>query len=145
MRVLLDTNILIWALIEPSTLDPVAYAMLADRKNEIYFSAASIWEIAIKRSKNQPEFQIDADMVADIAKLSGFVELPITSEVASRVVDLRMHHKDPFDRLLIMQAILGPYQFYTSDKKLSVYTPLVTLIDPPSGAFEPEPDDGPSP
>jgi PIN domain nuclease of toxin-antitoxin system len=131
MRVLLDTNILIWALIEPSTLDPVAYAMLADRKNEIYFSAASIWEIAIKRSKSQPEFQIDADMVARSATLSGFIELPITAEVASRVVDLSMHHKDPFDRLLIMQAILGPYQFYTSDKKLPVYTPLVTLIDPP--------------
>lgn len=131
MRVLLDTNILIWALVEPATLDPAAVAILADRTNEIYFSAASIWEIAIKRSKNQPEFQIDADAVADAATLSGFIELPITAEVASRVGDLTHHHRDPFDRLLITQAILGPYQFYTSDKKLPAYTALVTLIEAP--------------
>ncbi|HEY0206272.1 MAG TPA: type II toxin-antitoxin system VapC family toxin [Acetobacteraceae bacterium] len=128
MEFLLDTHILIWALGKPSRLSAGIQAMLKSPENQIAFSAASIWEIAIKARLGKTDFAVRPEVVAHEARRIGFAELPIYSDVAIRVADLPMHHGDPFDRLLVVQAMAGPMRLLTADTVLTQYTELVTLI-----------------
>ncbi len=130
MRLLLDTNILIWAVDKPDVLDLQTQSALRDKANDVCFSAASIWEIAIKAGLGKSGFAVDPDVIAEAARTTGFIELPVGSRDASGVQHLPAHHKDPFDRLLIAQALAGPYQFLTSDALLTAYSPLVSLVTP---------------
>ncbi|MFY7959482.1 MAG: type II toxin-antitoxin system VapC family toxin [Elsteraceae bacterium] len=130
MRLLLDTNILIWAVDKPSVLDLQTQSMLRDQANDVHFSAASIWEIAIKAGLGKSGFAAQPDVIAEAAQATGFIELPVSSRDAIGVQHLPAHHKDPFDRLLIAQALAGPYQFLTSDSALAAYSPLVSLVMP---------------
>ena len=108
MEILLDTRILIWALGKPSRLSAGIQALLRTQENRVAFSAASIWEIAIKARLGRTDFAVRPEFVAQEARRIGFAELPVYSDVAIRVADLPMHHGDPFDRLLIAQALAGP-------------------------------------
>jgi PIN domain nuclease of toxin-antitoxin system len=128
MRLLLDTHILLWALDEPVRLDQQTRDLLEDPTNEVLFSAASIWEIAIKVRLGRADFPIRPELIAESARATGFTELPVRAAVAARVADLPLHHRDPFDRLLVAQAIAEPARFYTSDAKLAAYSELVTVI-----------------
>lgn len=128
MRILLDTHILIWALLGSRRLPKKSEAAIADGGNEILFSAASIWEIAIKRQTRRIEFSMEAQRIAEAAIDTGFVELPITSVVAAGVGDLPLHHKDPFDRLLVCQALHEPARLFTVDPQLAPYGEIVTLL-----------------
>lgn len=128
MRILLDTHILIWALIGSRRLPKTAADAVADGGNEILFSAASIWEIAIKRQTRRIEFSIEAQRIADAAIETGFVELPVTSVAAAAVTELPLHHKDPFDRLLVCQALRQPARLFTVDPQLAPYGELVTIL-----------------
>jgi PIN domain nuclease of toxin-antitoxin system len=128
MRVLLDTHILLWALVEPDKLSQAARARIEDSESEILFSAASIWEIAIKISLGRLPAQARPDVIAHAAAESGFVELPVRSEAAAIVADLPPHHRDPFDRLLIAQAMAEPAVLCTVDTKLTRYSNLVKII-----------------
>ena len=128
MRLLLDTHVLLWALAEPDRLGAEARARIEDPDNEVLFSAASIWEIAIKAGLGRPDFAVRPEEVARAAIAAGFAELPVGAEVAARVADLPPHHRDPFDRLLVAQAMAGPMRLYTADPLLPPYTELVTLI-----------------
>ncbi len=128
MEILLDTHILIWALGKPSRLSADIQAMLRTPENQIAFSAASIWEIAIKARLGRTDFAVRPEVVAREARSIGFAELPVHSDVAIRVADLPMHHGDPFDRLLIAQALAGPMRLLTADTVLAQYTELVTLV-----------------
>ena len=92
------------------------------------FSAASIWEIAIKAGLSRADFAVRPEAVARAARDTGFVELPVRAEVAARVSDLPPHHRDPFDRLLVAQAMAEPVLLYTADPLLPPYTDLVRLI-----------------
>ncbi len=128
MRLLLDTHLLIWALDGPERLNAATRAIVADQANQVLFSVASIWEIAIKSAYGRTDFALDPQEVLDAAIHTGFSELPIRSEAAVQVGKLPLYHRDPFDRLLIAQAMIEPVRFYTADASLPPYSELVTLI-----------------
>lgn len=128
MRILIDTNILIWALNHPERLPDEAASMIEDTANRVAFSAVSIWEIAIKWRLGRTGFQVRPDAIAQGARDAGFAELPIHADVAVRVADLPLHHADPFDRLLVAQAMAGPMRLLTADRVMSQYSELVTVV-----------------
>ena len=129
MRLLRDTHVLLWAISDPARLDDTTRDLLEDAANEVLFSAASIWEIAIKARLKRADFTARPEQIAREARLTGFVELPISADVAARVADLPHYHRDPFDRMLIAQAIAEPAQFYTANALLLPYSELVRLIE----------------
>jgi PIN domain nuclease of toxin-antitoxin system len=92
------------------------------------FSAVSILEIAIKSALRRNDFQIAPDEILAAAIESGFTELPVRSAAAVQVAKLLVHHRDPFDRLLIAQAITEPATLYTADSQLETYSNLVHRI-----------------
>lgn len=128
MRLLLDTHLLLWALDTPARLDAGTRALLEDPANEVLFSAASIWEIAIKVRLGRADFPVRPDAIAQAARDTGFTELPVQAAAAARVADLPLHHRDPFDRLLVAQAMAEPMRLYTADSLLPPYSELVTLV-----------------
>ena len=101
MRLLLDTHVLLWALAEDPALDVRAREAATDQRNDVFVSAASVWEIAIKRA--QGRLRSPDNLIATVAD-AGFSELPITFAHAEQAGALPSHHKDPFDRILIAQA-----------------------------------------
>ena len=128
MRLLLDTHVLLWALSDPSRLKGTMRDLLEDATSEVLFSAASIWEIAIKASLGRADFTARPEQVARAARMTGFVELPVSADAAARVADLPPHHRDPFDRLLVAQAMAEPARLYTVDPLLPPYSELVEWI-----------------
>ncbi len=128
MRLLLDTHLLLWALGDPDRLDDETRALIEDASNDVLFSAASIWEIAIKTGLGRVDFAVRPEAVMHAARATGFIELPVRADVAARVVDLPPHHRDPFDRLLVAQAIAEPARLYTVDPLLPPYSELVRLV-----------------
>jgi PIN domain nuclease of toxin-antitoxin system len=128
MRLLLDTHLLLWALAEPARLPAGLAADLQDSRNEIYFSAASIWEIAIKQARGRADFAVQPEEIATAAVETGFTELPVRWQAAAAVATLQAHHRDPFDRLLVAQAMTELLMLYTADRQLSAYSHLVRLI-----------------
>ena len=128
MRILLDTHILIWAITMPERLASYAQAAILDAENEVLFSAASIWEIAIKAALRRADFVARPEIVAHEALDIGFAELPVRSAAACRVAELPLLHRDPFDRLLIAQSIEEPAILYTADDLLTGYSELVQRV-----------------
>ncbi len=128
MRLLLDTHILLWAVADSKQLPAAVREVLEDPANDVFFSAASIWEIAIKASLRRPEFQIQPEVVSRAAVAAQFQPAPVDHIAAGLAADLPPLHQDPFDRLLIAQAMAAPMRFYTADRKLSPYSDLVTLV-----------------
>lgn len=128
MRLLLDTHLLLWALGAPEKLDAETRDLVEDPVNEVLFSAVSIWEIAIKASLGRSDFMVRPEAVVQAARAIGFAELPVLADVAAQVVDLPLHHRDPFDRLLVAQAMSGPVRLYTADPLLPPYTELVRFV-----------------
>ena len=124
MRLLLDTHILLWALGEPARLPRTAREAILDRGNEVLFSAASIWEIAIKSQLGRADFGASPEAIARSAMESGFDERP---SLVARALTARLpgHHRDPFDRLLIAQAMTEPARLLTVDSALRPYSELV--------------------
>jgi PIN domain nuclease of toxin-antitoxin system len=128
VRLLLDTHILLWALIEPTRLKAELRALLEDPEHEILFSAASVWEMAIKAALGRADFGVSLEAIVEAAHASGFVELPVRSAATMRVAALPHHHRDPFDRLLVAQAMTEPAVLYTADAQLEAYSELVVRI-----------------
>jgi PIN domain nuclease of toxin-antitoxin system len=123
MRILLDTHVLLWSLSQPSKLSaPVRRKIDAA---EVYASAASIWEISIKSTLGK----LDADPreVLDGIEPAGFSLLAVSGEHAARVAELPLLHKDPFDRILVAQALVEPMILLTNDEALRGYGPFVNL------------------
>jgi PIN domain nuclease of toxin-antitoxin system len=128
MRVLLDTHLLLWSFVAPKRISSALRALLARPDTEIVYSAANIWEIAIKARLGRADFPVRPARVIEMAKASNYMELPVTGATAAIVADLPLHHRDPFDRLLIAQAIAAPVRLYTSDRRLAPYSELVTVV-----------------
>jgi PIN domain nuclease of toxin-antitoxin system len=124
MRVLLDTHLLLWALSSPSRLSPAARRIIDDA--DVYASAASIWEISIKVALGK--LTADPNEVAAALGPAGFGSLAITIEHAARVQALPPLHKDPFDRLLVAQALSEPMILLTNDAALAGYGDIVKLV-----------------
>jgi PIN domain nuclease of toxin-antitoxin system len=128
MRLLLDTHILLWAISAPERLRAPARAAILDTDNDVLFSAVSIWEIAIKAALRRTDFEAHPDVVLAEAADLGFLELQVTAKTAATVADLPLIHRDPFDRILIAQAIAEPALFYTADTRLAAYSDLVRRV-----------------
>ena len=121
MRLLLDTHLLLWAVASSKRLPREARELLEDDSNEVYYSAASIWEIAIKSSLGRKHFRVDlAELVATLPDM-GLIELPVTAAHAAGVTSLPPIHRDPFDRLLIAQSLAEPLTLLTDDAILARY------------------------
>lgn len=127
-RFLLDTNILLAALIAPDTLPSEVQARLSDPGHTVFFSAASIWEIAIKYSLGRDSCNFRPEDIQQLALETGFTELPIVSDHCHPVADLPWHHRDPFDRLLVSQAQAIPAYLLTTDELLAKYSVLVQVV-----------------
>jgi len=121
VKLLLDTHLLLWAAGAPRRLSAAARKLLDDPGNEPLFSAASLWEIAIKRSLGREDFRVDPRLLRRGLLENGYAELPITGEHASAVDDLPRLHKDPFDRMLIAQAMVESVTLLTADPQLARY------------------------
>lgn len=125
MRLLLDTHVFLWAVAGSVSLKAPVRRTMRDAE-AVFVSAASIWEVAIKARLGKIKADPDA-LVAAIAE-SGFVELPVRAVHAATVARLPSFHDDPFDRLLIAQAMAEPLRFLTVDATLRRYSDLVTLV-----------------
>ncbi len=125
MRLLLDTNALLWALTNSPRIAPVRELLLAD-ENMVFVSAVSWWEIAIKVHIGKLDARVSELRAA--AKESGFIELPLLGLHAEALQSLPRHHNDPFDHMLVAQAIREPMHLITGDGVLTQYTPLVIAI-----------------
>jgi PIN domain nuclease of toxin-antitoxin system len=121
MRLLLDTHILLWALGAPQRLAATARDALEIAENTVYFSVASLWEIAIKRALDRPDFTAEPELVRCAALSTGFTELPVNGLHALRVRHLPHLHRDPFDRLLIAQAQTEPLVLMSDDPQVARY------------------------
>lgn len=118
---MLDTQILIWVSLDSPRLPPGARELIGDRGNQLLFSAASIWEVAIKTSRGRPDFEIDPSDFRHRLLSSGYVELPVTGDHAVNVATLPRIHRDPFDRILIAQAQSEAITLLTADETVARY------------------------
>jgi PIN domain nuclease of toxin-antitoxin system len=121
MKALLDTHVLIWAAGFPERLSADARVVLVDPANELLFSAASLWEVAIKSALGRSDFSLDARLLRRELLDNGYGELPVTGEHAVMVGSLPPIHKDPFDRLLVAQATAEGVTLLTSDEIVGRY------------------------
>ena len=124
MRVLLDTHLLLWALGAPARLPARARRIIRDA--DVYVSAASIWEISIKAALGK--LRADPHEVLAALDPAGFLGLSIAGGHAARVASLPQIHRDPFDRLLIAQALEEPMRLLTDDAVLGAYGEIVTVV-----------------
>ena len=121
MKLLLDTHLLLWAAGEPERLSPSAHGLIQDEDNELFFSAASLWEIAIKRGLGRSDFQADARLLRRGLLDNGYSELPIISDHVVAIESLPAIHKDPFDRILVAQATVEGVTLLTGDPQVAQY------------------------
>lgn len=125
---LLDTNVLLAALLAPKRLPQQVVAGLSDPINTVYFSSASIWEVAIKRSLNRADFDFNPEDIHQLALDTPFTELPVKGDHCYSLTDMPWHHRDPFDRLLVAQAQSLPAYLLTTDAVLSQYSDLAVQV-----------------
>ncbi len=121
MKLLLDTHLLLWAAEGFEYLPPAAQTMMNAPENELFFSVASLWEIVIKCGLGRKDFQVDPRLLRRGLLDNGYNELPILSEHAVTIGTLPPIHKDPFDRLLVAQAIVEGITLLTSDAYVAKY------------------------
>lgn len=122
MRLLLDTHCLLWARAAPARLSPQARAALTDSRHQLFVSVASVWEIVIKHALGRLELaHAPESLVPRLIAATQAVTLPIEPSHALRVARLPLHHRDPFDRILIAQAQVERLTILTADKRFSAY------------------------
>lgn len=121
MKLLLDTHLLLWAAGEPERLSPAARRLMKAADTELVFSAASIWEIVIKRILRRTNFQVDPRLLRRGLVENGYEELPIGSQHTVAIDGLPPLHRDPFDRLLVAQAIVEGITLLTTDPLVAQY------------------------
>ncbi len=127
MKLLLDTHLLIWAAEGIEHVPAGARVLMEVSENELYFSVASLWEIAIKRGLNRPDFQVDARALRRGLLDNGYQELTILRQHAVAIDMLPPIHKDPFDRLLIAQAMVEGVMLLTDDATVAKYPGPIRL------------------
>jgi PIN domain nuclease of toxin-antitoxin system len=125
MRILLDTHIFYWWFYEPERLSRKAFKTIKGA-DEVFVSSASIWEVAIKVRLGKMD--ANPQQLFDQIKVNDFQELPVYSRHAILVATLPLHHTDPFDRILIAQALSEPLHLVTVDAQLQPYSELVLMV-----------------
>lgn len=121
MKLLLDTHLLLWAAGEPKRLSKQARTLIDNPDNVLLFSAASLWEVAIKRGLGREDFKVDARLLRRGLLDNGYGELPINSAHVVATESLPPIHKDPFDRVLVSQATVEGVTLLTIDPLVSQY------------------------
>lgn len=128
MKLLLDTHVLLWAAGEPDRLPAEAQALLLDPANELLFSVASLWEVAIKSGLGRADFRVDPGLLRRGLRDNGYEEVPVLGTHAVQVAALPPIHRDPFDRMLVAQALVEAVTLLTVDAVLSRYPGPVRLL-----------------
>jgi len=128
VRLLLDTHLLLWAVASSQRVSPEARSLIEDPRNDVFFSAASLWEIAIKSTLRRKDFRVDLPLMRSAMSDMGVIELPVRSEHTVRVTELPPVHRDPFDRLLVAQSLVEPMLLLTNDAVLARYGPVVRVV-----------------
>ena len=131
MKLLIDTQIALWAISDDPKLSKRARALIEDEDTEIVVSVVSIWEVAIKHPLQRGSVNdvlIPGRRARELFEQSGFSILPVTAAHAEAVDDLPPLHGDPFDRMLIAQALTEPMHLVTHDRRLATYGALVTVV-----------------
>ena len=121
MNYLLDTHVLLWTLVDPDKVPGTMRRLIEDAGNRISFSAASIWEIAIKHSLGKDDFPVEAATIWKAARETGFEELAVTAEHAVGVDAIPWLHRDPYDRLLVAQARSEGMKLLSLDPEVNTY------------------------
>src|SRR5882724_454111 len=128
MKLLLDTHLLLWAAGRPDRLPKEGRALIEAPENELFFSAASLWEIVIKRGLGREDFKADARLLRRGLLDNGYGELPIASDHVVATESLPPIHKDPFDRILVAQATVEGVTLLTIDSLVAQYPgPIKTV------------------
>jgi PIN domain nuclease of toxin-antitoxin system len=125
MRLLLDTHVLLWTLAGSTRINQVRDLILSN-DSEVYISTATWWELAIKISIGK--IDINLNEIRKASADSGFSDLPVLGAHSEALLTLPMLHRDPFDRMLVAQAVSEPMRLITNDSALSAYSPLVSMI-----------------
>jgi PIN domain nuclease of toxin-antitoxin system len=128
VKLLLDTHLLLWAAGEPDKLPPAAIAEIENPDNELLFSAASLWEVSIKRGLGRADFTVDPRLLRRGLIDNGYIELPVGGEHAVAVDGLPPIHKDPFDRILVAQSIVEGITLLTADDLVARYPGPIRLV-----------------
>ncbi len=131
MRLLLDTHIALWAIVDDPRLPSMARGLIRDASNEVYISAASVWEIAIKYSlaRGRPnDMPLSGSAALGFFRQSGYRLLDITAAHAASVGNLPAHHADPFDRVLVAQALTEPLRLVTHDRVVGGYSDTIIVV-----------------
>lgn len=121
MKLLLDTHLLLWAAGLPERLPPDVAAVIADPGNEVFFSVASLWEITIKMMLGRTDFRVDPGVLRRGLLENAYTELPVVGSHVMALLGLPALHKDPFDRLLVAQAIAEGISLWTADDMVACY------------------------
>jgi PIN domain nuclease of toxin-antitoxin system len=121
MKFLLDTHFVLWVPVDAPNIRSQARSILINPANEFVFSVSSIWEIAIKRALQRPDFMFDPREIRRLLIENGYEELTIQSRHAVAVDSLPPIHKDPFDRILIAQAVVEGITLLTANAKIAQY------------------------
>lgn len=128
MRLLLDTHVALWAIADAPNLGDTARQLIADPANQVYVSAASIWEIAIKHGLGRGDMPISGEQALAWFRQAGYLLLPVAPEHAAQVGTLPPIHGDPFDRLLVAQALAEPLRLLSRDAMVQRYGEMVLAI-----------------
>jgi PIN domain nuclease of toxin-antitoxin system len=128
LRLLLDTHLLLWAAGQPDHLSAEARNLLQDSRHDLVFSAASVWEITIKRGLGRADFRVEPRVLRRGLRDHGYSELPITADHALAVDMLPPIHKDPFDRILVAQAMIEGITLLTADPIVASYPAPVRRV-----------------
>lgn len=121
MNYLIDTHLLLWAAFQSARLPAAAHRIMADPAHRLWFSAASIWEVSIKRGLNRADFRVDPGALRAGLLANGYDELAIESRHCLALSALPALHSDPFDRLLLAQAITEGMILLTADHAIAAY------------------------
>jgi PIN domain nuclease of toxin-antitoxin system len=128
VRLLLDTHLLLWIISQSRRLSAQARDLIGDPENELSFSTASLWEVAIKYRRGRDDFQVDPRLLRRGLLNNGYQELAVTGEHAVAVADLPPLHGDPFDRILVAQSIVEGITLLTTDPRVAQYPAPVRRV-----------------
>jgi len=127
-RFLVDTQLLLWNVYGSRKLPARVARLFRDGRHHFFYSAASLWEIAIKAGRGRSDFVADTAAIRDALEANGFHELPVAAQHAVALATLPAIHADPFDRMLIAQSIVEPMALITSDARLAAYPGTIEVV-----------------
>ena len=128
LNLLLDTHVALWAITDSPKLPQKARELIQSPKTSVWISAASVWEISIKHSLGRGDMPVCGQDAVRYFRESGYRFLAVEAEHAAAVEELAHHHQDPFDRILVAQAIVEPMRLMTHDPLVALYSDTIIKI-----------------